>query len=259
MSRFFTVRYSCTTLFTLLFLLAIAQGQTTSSYDGKTPSGLAPGAPAGSYPLSGFDNINLYNGKLNFRLPIVQMGGRGAAGYTSLITIEKQWDVKRQQFSQNCFPTTPPIGCTTVTGYWVSDTEWKGVAIGQSAGTLIGRQTGQKVGSGCSSSPGTWDKTITRLTFTAPDGTEYELRDKLNNGSALDATSFTCAPGTGPSRGRVWTTVDASAATFLFLIQSSMTTMVFLRLIIQIRRHFIFILLATCSSATAHAFGLIMA
>ena len=46
-----------------VLMAVIAQGQTTSSYDGKTPSGLAPGAPAGSYPLSGFDNINLYNGR----------------------------------------------------------------------------------------------------------------------------------------------------------------------------------------------------
>ena len=75
MSRFSTLR----NYYTALFLLSLAwsltvQGQTTSSYDGKTPSGLAPGAPAGSYPLSGFDNINLYNGKMNFHLPLVQIG-----------------------------------------------------------------------------------------------------------------------------------------------------------------------------------------
>ena len=67
MFRFFTVRYNCTTLFALLFLLATVQGQTTSSYDGKTPSGLASGAPAGSYPLSGFDSINLYRICLQFK------------------------------------------------------------------------------------------------------------------------------------------------------------------------------------------------
>jgi hypothetical protein len=54
---------------------------TFGNYDGKTPSGLQPGAPAGAFALSGFDNINLYNGSINFRLPILQIGGRGSAGY----------------------------------------------------------------------------------------------------------------------------------------------------------------------------------
>ena len=75
----------------LLFSLSIAVGlgQTKSNYDGSTPSGLTPGAPAGSYALSGFDNINLYNGSLNFHLPLIQIGGRGVAGFTSNLTIEQ--------------------------------------------------------------------------------------------------------------------------------------------------------------------------
>lgn len=218
MPKFSALRHHYIVLFSLALLVLLTmtvQGQTTSSYDGKTPSGLAPGAPAGSYPLSGFDNINLYNGKMNFHLPLVQIGGRGSAGYVSLLTIEKQWDVKSQIISQTCLPTTPPIGCSTTKGYWVSDTEWKGVAVGQSAGTLIGRQTGIHNSSTCASMPSLWTQTITRLTFTAPDGIEYELRDKLNNGSALFAGAYACNPGAGPTRGRVWTTVDSSAATFI--------------------------------------------
>jgi len=44
-------------------------GQTTSNTDGSTPLSLTPGAPAGSFALSGFDNVNLFNGNLNFHLP----------------------------------------------------------------------------------------------------------------------------------------------------------------------------------------------
>src|SRR5262245_1613217 len=47
-----------------------------------TPLPETPGAPAGSYPLSGFDNVNLFNGHMNFQLPLMQIGGRGRAGYT---------------------------------------------------------------------------------------------------------------------------------------------------------------------------------
>jgi len=45
----------------LLLLLSNAQAQTSPT-DGSTPLALSPGAPAGSYALSGFDNVNLYNG-----------------------------------------------------------------------------------------------------------------------------------------------------------------------------------------------------
>ena len=152
---------------------------------------------------------------MNFHLPLVQIGGRGSAGYVSRLTIEKQWDVKSQIITQTCLPTTPPIGCSTTKGYWVSDTEWKGVAVGESAGTLIGRQTGIHSYATCGSMPSLWTETITRLTFTAPDGAEYELRDKLNNGSALTAGAYTCNSGAGPDRGRVWTTVDGTTATFI--------------------------------------------
>src|SRR2546430_1874740 len=44
---------------------------------GWTPLAQQPGAPAGSYALSGFDNVNLFNGNLNFRLPLMHVGDRG--------------------------------------------------------------------------------------------------------------------------------------------------------------------------------------
>ncbi|HEY3104510.1 MAG TPA: hypothetical protein VGJ69_13035, partial [Pyrinomonadaceae bacterium] len=65
--------------FVLLLSTTAGKGQTTNASNGSTPAGLTPGAPAGSYGLSGFDNINLYNGNMNFRLPLISIGGRGAA------------------------------------------------------------------------------------------------------------------------------------------------------------------------------------
>jgi hypothetical protein len=69
----------------------IAQGDSRSLTDGMTPTGIAPGAPAGSFPLSGFDNINPYNGGLNFSLPLLTIKGRGGAGYTMILPIEQRW------------------------------------------------------------------------------------------------------------------------------------------------------------------------
>src|SRR5215467_320261 len=72
----------------VLFLLVcftlgrcIAQGPALvrNSLQAETPLAMTPGAPAGSYSLSGFDNVNLYNGNLNTSLPLLQIGGRGGA------------------------------------------------------------------------------------------------------------------------------------------------------------------------------------
>src|SRR5205085_5631706 len=86
-------------LLILMFLAgssALAQTTTTtSSTDGRTPSGLQAGAPAGSYALSGFENVNIYNGNLDFRLPLLKVKGRGSAQMTTALALNlKSWHVK---------------------------------------------------------------------------------------------------------------------------------------------------------------------
>ena len=66
-------------LFWLLFSAASIVRAQTSATDGTTPTGLAPGAPAGSYSLSDIDQVNLFSGNLNFHLPLLSIGGRGGA------------------------------------------------------------------------------------------------------------------------------------------------------------------------------------
>ncbi|HEV2835743.1 MAG TPA: hypothetical protein VGW58_10525 [Pyrinomonadaceae bacterium] len=69
-------------------------------------------------------------------------------------------------------------------------------------GVLQGRKPGVQCG----------DLSLTRLTFSAPGGTEFELRDQLNNGQPLP---FACGSSQGASRGTVFVTADGSAATFV--------------------------------------------
>src|SRR5712691_2702663 len=83
-------------LLALVLFATVASAQTTSTTDGTTPSGIAPGSPSGSYALSNLDNINLYNGNLNFALPLLQIGGRGAAGYEMTAPLNvKSWHVQK--------------------------------------------------------------------------------------------------------------------------------------------------------------------
>ena len=152
-------------LFVVLFT-SIESAKAQNPIHGSTSASQAPGAPAGSYALSGFENVNLYNGHLNFHLPLLSINGRGDSGYTMTLPIESRW-VSEGTFGVCCF--TPSFN-------W-----WTGIKPGYSPGILQGRQ----IGVPCNwELPGTTTDTATRLTFTAVDGTEYELLDTQFGGYA---------------------------------------------------------------------------
>ena len=187
--------------------------QTVTSYSptkGSTPASLAPGAPASSYALSGFDSLNPYNLSMNFRLPLLQVGGRGQAGYTMTLPIQRHWRVNKTV-------TDSRIGCQAceehIVTYSISpNSDWWHPEIGEfGPGMMAARYSGFNLLQGCFSDTRYWQKALTRLTFTAADGTEYEFRDQDHGGAPLDVPSC----NQGASRGRVFVTADGSAATFI--------------------------------------------
>ena len=183
--------------FLALLFVSAAGAQTFSSVtDGSTPSALTPGAPAGAYALSGFENVNLYNGNLNFALPLVHVGGRGGADFTMMLTIEQRWRIRKPKPAPNCELT----GTCDLRFPW--PTWWTSMNADYGPGTLQGRKPGVQCG----------DLSLTRLTFSAPGNTEFELRDQTSNGQPL---AFTCGAPQGASRGTVFVTADGSAATFV--------------------------------------------
>jgi RHS repeat-associated protein len=208
----------------LLFLIGSASAQylTTSATDGQTPLALQPGAPAGSYALSDFDSINYYNGNLNFHLPILGVGGRGAAQMTMMLAIDsKGWHVKHHE------QAVPQVDCGNGTGIRCGDESnyattnlpepgrWSPSA-GYGVGMLFGRSTG--VGQNTCNQQGnpSYGSTLTRLTFINADGTEYELRDQLYAGQPQPVTGGVCNGGrVAVSRGTVFTSADGNAATFI--------------------------------------------
>ena len=194
----------------MLILLACSVGaQQTSSTDGQTPLGLAPGAPAGSYALSDLDQVNLFNGNLNFGVPIGHIGGRGSAGYTMMVRPSStRWRVWRQptmQCDQN--------GCQVTGNHYYPSQNWWEVLSNASPGIVIGRYGGDSpyYSSGCSME--VWSTALTRITFTAADGTEYELRDQLLGGQPKLWLGNSCTQGT--LRGKVFVSGDGSAVTFI--------------------------------------------
>jgi len=104
------------TLILFAFASVFAQQQST---DGATPLGLAPGAPAGSYSLSNFEDVNLFNGSLNVALPLIKIGGRGEAGYPLTLRVDHKWLVQKESAEGQ-----PPINIYTPQPGWWTDTGW---------------------------------------------------------------------------------------------------------------------------------------
>lgn len=186
----------------LVFLISSTNfGQIVATYtstDSATPLGIAPGTPAGSYALGGFETINPFNGNFNFRLPLSKVGGRGSVGYTVTVPFDFRWTVRHQRHINDTFTEVPATN-------W-----WGGIYDPYGPGTLQGRQ----VNDGSCGAPGSPLVTVslTRLTFTTPDGTEFELRDQQSQGKPLTSS---CVAGGGASRGTVFVTSDGTAVTFI--------------------------------------------
>ncbi len=188
----------------LILFVNGAGAQTTSTTDGTTPSGIAPGSPSGSYALTNLDNINLYNGNLNIALPVLQIGGRGAAGYEMTLPLNvKSWHVQK---------IYDPIN--DAYKYRPTQNQWV-MGAGLSPGALTGRQLGVDYQPtscfGGTQRPNYPTKGITTLTFVSSGETEQELRDLGTNGQPLPQVSCFV----GASRGTVFATTDGSAVTFV--------------------------------------------
>src|SRR5688572_2939475 len=184
-----------------------AGAQNTSLTDGQTPPGMQPGAPAGSYLLSGLDNVNLFNGNLNFRLPLLQVGGRGEAQHMINLIIERHWRIERFQNCLSCTAFDYPV-----------DVSWSTLRGGYGPGFMEGRVSEEWIS--CPTPPLTQDvwRNYTRLTFTTPDGTEHELTDKLTGGALLiNNQNCTGLPRNQADshRGKVFKTRDGSSMTFI--------------------------------------------
>jgi RHS repeat-associated protein len=187
-------------LLIFLSITAAAQSGTSTGSGNRTPLSITPGTPEASYGLSPMENIELFSGRLQFSLPLHQHGGRGEVQIPDILPFEKQWNIRIiNQFSANEF------------AYEAFDFDLDEPRM------VMGRHAGYEIMNGSESCQGqsfgpVYAQTLTRLTFTAPDGTEVELRDKSSNGaphSGLGCEEW------GPSRGTVFVSADGSAMTFI--------------------------------------------
>ncbi len=194
------LRRSMGAVMLLMLLTTVASAQ--SSTTGLTPPALTPGTPSGSYPLSNLDSINLFNGSLNFHLPLLNISGRGGAGMPIVFKIEQHWRIEESS------PCSPCGSFFYPTYNW-----WTGITPGYGPGVMQTRTLTQGQQE-CPSGSTYPEYALTRITFTTSSGTEYELRDQISNGQPKFVTPCNGSFGYF-NRGRVFITADGTSATFI--------------------------------------------
>ena len=193
------------TLSAIIFLIvATVCGKAQAPNDNGPPAGLAPGAPEGTYALSGFENVNLYNGGLSFSFPLMQVGGRGASGYTVQMPIDFKWMISKSEWYDE--------NNNLQTSYYPMPLE--NYTRGYGPGTISVRY-GQWKPEGCNIG---WEFYTTyrwaslAIVFTAPDGTQHELVDQATLGQP---TAYPPCSLNGSLRGPVYVSRDEPGMTFI--------------------------------------------
>src|SRR5258708_521024 len=154
--------------------------------DGFTPPGLEPGTPEHSYALSGFDSISYFSGKMNFRLPLYKVGGRGEAGYSIMLPIETHWQLQTAAYFAGVSSGNP-----NPTGYTFAPVMDEVFPVSRlplyTPGSVVGHVTPFTKPTPFQArppSPATLQRiavlsALTRFTFHHPDGTQLQLTDTL--------------------------------------------------------------------------------
>lgn len=194
----------------ILFLIYLLSFFAPITY-GQTPSAVKPGNSTGSFALSSFETINPYSGNLNFSLPVLSVGGRGTASSSVRLTINQKWIGKYWYLPDN------PSGVPYVDDYYANEL---GENLVFDDGYGPGYLTSQHISlfgqheNPCPYNGGVYlySKTLVKLTFVAPDGTQYTFRDRATHGQPYDRGFCDFTPY---SRGTVFESDDGSSAVFI--------------------------------------------
>jgi RHS repeat-associated protein len=196
---------------------------TTSPTTQSIPTGLAKGVnPLGSYGGSNFDKINLFNGNVSMSFPLASLTSRGGMSAGVVLSYNsKLWYVDKVETDVTARIINEPstVSVAYIPSYSEPDPEISSLGAGWTihAGSLrvVSTAIYNKANRTCVfPGPGVQpvkpEKTISIVTFTAPDGTTYDFRDRIYDGEPRFLVN--CE---GVSRGKRFESKDGTAATFV--------------------------------------------
>ena len=176
-------------LMVLAVSVASLLAATTTNTDGYTPTAVKPGIQAASDGANGIGGVSLYTGGASISIPLLDVGGRGHAGYTIVLPLQRLWRIETlQSNSDTDYAALPPDGPNTVL--------WAKVPL-FSPGALFQRTAPGAVQVCSSCGFNFYTTTVSRLTFVAGDGSESDLVDTASGGDILnDAYNEPASRGT---------------------------------------------------------------
>jgi len=182
-----------------------AQVSPQSPMSGTTPLALQHGGITGSYPLSDFDSISPFSGKLDIAFPLLRVGGRGDASYTMMTTIHaKPWHYE---------PYVDPI-LGLITFADPGDVFPQETSGYEPLRVYVRAVRVPPVSPDCDSLASDDDQWwLTRIAVVTADGSEIILRDVNNQGKIWENNCF--LHQSGLNRGTNFVSTDGSAMTFI--------------------------------------------
>lgn len=154
-----------------------------------------------------FESINLYNGHLNYTVPLGKLGARGKVTFDNSISISNTWQSNWSNYTDNTggnnnfsyvFPPFITHNHNASLGYFVRD--------GKGGGTQSCNPQNPNA------SNVDYSRTHTRIIFYAGNGSKITFKDTLNNGAILTRTPCTTYR---PARGTVFVGEEDPGITFI--------------------------------------------
>ncbi len=167
---------------------------------GNVPLAHTPGAPTGSYALSDFEVVNLYNGHLNFALPLVLAAGRGKAQQRLMLRVDQHY------WFTDYVPPDNEFGFPG--GPYARNDEHPGKKGTFGVGGLRGETVYDEP---CPLNANIAVYVLLRFYFQTPDGTQYEFRSQVSNGRPYQIACTT----SGVNIGTTFVSADGTGTTFV--------------------------------------------
>lgn len=187
----------------IVFAATLLSG-VAAAQPGPVPNPVG-GTPAGAYDLSQFENINLYSGKLDFRLPLLGLKGRGGDGFTvsTQITYNQLRIEKTGRFVGNIshnyyYAERSNTAALEYSPGIMASSSWVGRGMTCFASNGVDYYIGNEIS--------VW------YTFTMPDGSSIELRDAVYDGQPLPPAGCNHFE---PIRTKIYKSRDGSGITYI--------------------------------------------